>query len=47
MRIALGSDAHRPQHIACAMEERQELLKACGFDAFCTFDAGQPVCHRL
>ena len=45
--VTLGSDAHRPQHIACAMEERQELLKACGFDAFCTFDAGQPVFHRL
>ena len=45
--VTLGSDAHRPQHIACAMEERQELLKACGFGAFCTFDAGQPVFHRL
>ena len=45
--ITLGSDAHRPQHIACAMEERQELLKACGFAAFCTFDAGKPVFHKL
>ena len=45
--ITLGSDAHRPAHIACAMEERQELLKACGFDAFCAFDAGQPVFHKL
>ena len=45
--ITLGSDAHRPAHIACAMEERQELLKACGFNAFCTFDAGKPVFHRL
>ena len=45
--ITLGSDAHRPAHIACAMEERQELLKACGFTAFCAFDAGQPVFHKL
>ena len=45
--ITLGSDAHRPAHIACAMEERQELLKACGFDAFCAFDAGKPVFHKL
>ena len=46
-RITLGGDAHRPADGAGAMVERQELLKACGFDAFCAFDAGKPVFHKL
>ena len=47
-QVELGERASRAVSAAgMTMEERQELLKACGFGAFCTFDAGQPVFHRL
>ncbi len=45
--ITLGSDAHRPQAVGCAIREGQALLRRCGFEAFCTFRRGEPVFHPL
>lgn len=45
--ITLGSDAHTPDYVGCAIRERQKLLRQCGFSRFCTFDAMQPVFHEL
>jgi len=45
--ITLGSDAHGPHHIGCAIRENQALLKDCGFKRFCTFEKMQPVWHEL
>ena len=45
--ITLGSDAHSPNFVGCAIRQRQELLRACGFTRFCTFEKMQPVWHAL
>lgn len=45
--ITLGSDAHRRRDVGCAIRERQQLLRQCGFTRFCTFDKMRPVWHEL
>lgn len=45
--ITLGSDAHSPEYVGCAIKERQELLKSCGFRYFTTFTRGKPEFHSL
>lgn len=45
--ITLGSDTHRPESIGKGIREGQELLRACGFARFCTFEEQRPVWHRL
>jgi len=45
--ITLGSDAHSPDYVGCCIRARQELLRACGFRYFCTFDRLAPVFHKL
>ena len=45
--ITMGSDAHTPNYIGCAMEQRQELLKLCGFRYFTTFEGQKPLFHKL
>lgn len=45
--ITLGTDAHSPKHVGCAVRERQALLKSCGFKRFCTFEQMQPIWHEL
>ncbi|MEG1988721.1 MAG: histidinol-phosphatase HisJ family protein, partial [Oscillibacter sp.] len=45
--ITLGSDAHSPEFVGCAMEACQALLRECGFTKFCTFTQRQPVWHPL
>ena len=45
--ITLGTDAHTPDYVGCAVRERQELLKECGFTRFCTFEKRQPIWHEL
>lgn len=45
--ITLGSDAHSPNFVGCAVRQRQELLRACGFTRFCTFEKMRPVWHAL
>ena len=45
--ITLGTDAHTPEFVGCAIRERQQLLKECGFTHFCTFEKMQPIFHGL
>jgi len=45
--ITLGSDAHSPKHLGCAIPERQALLRECGFTQFCTFEQRKAVWHKL
>jgi len=45
--ITLGTDAHRPIDLGCAIRERQRLLKECGFTKFCTFEKMKPIWHEL
>lgn len=45
--ITLGTDAHSPEYVGCAIRERQQLLKECGFRAFCTFEKHHPIYHEL
>lgn len=45
--ITLGTDAHAPAAVGCAIREGQALLRECGFRRFCTFRQGQPVWHDL
>lgn len=45
--ITLGTDAHTPEFVGCAIRERQQLLKDCGFKHFCTFEKMQPIFHAL
>ena len=45
--ITIGSDAHRPSYVGCAVRERQDLLKFCGFTRFCTFEKRSPLWHEL
>ena len=45
--LTLGSDAHTPEYISCAMEERQELLKDCGLRYFATYDRKKPIFHKI
>lgn len=45
--ITLGTDAHDPRFVGCAVRERQELLRECGFRRFCTFEKRNPIWHEL
>ena len=45
--ITLGTDAHTPEFVGCAVRERQALLRRCGFTRFCTFEKRQPIWHDL
>ncbi|GAB2720082.1 histidinol-phosphatase HisJ family protein [Paenibacillus thermoaerophilus] len=41
--VTIGSDAHIAEHIAHHFAEGHELLRAAGFTALTTFEAGKPV----
>lgn len=45
--ITLGSDAHGSAWLGCAIAQRQQLLRECGFRYFCTFTGGKPEFHSL
>lgn len=45
--ITLGSDSHKPEHLGTYMEEAKELLRAIGFQNFCTYENMQPLYHAL
>ena len=45
--ITLGTDSHGPEFVGCAIRERQQLLKDCGFTCFCTFEKMRPIWHEL
>ena len=45
--VTLGTDAHSARFVGCAVRERQDLLRKCGFTRFCTFEGRKPVWHSL
>lgn len=45
--VTLGTDAHSARFVGSAVRERQELLRRCGFERFCTFEKREPVWHSL
>ena len=45
--ITLGTDAHSPEFVGCAIRERQALLRRCGFEKFCTFEKMRPIWREL
>ena len=45
--VTLGTDAHAPEAVGCAVREGQALLRESGFRRFCTFRGGQPQWHDL
>ncbi|MGN0295234.1 MAG: histidinol-phosphatase HisJ family protein [Lachnospiraceae bacterium] len=45
--ITIGSDTHKPEHLAAHMKEVSEKLKQIGFTSFCTFQNMQPIFHQL
>lgn len=45
--ITLGTDAHRDYQIGKAVPACMELLRACGFRYFCTFEKMKPIFHKL
>ena len=45
--VTLGTDAHAARFVGCAVRERQDLLRKCGFTRFCTFEGRKPVWHSL
>lgn len=45
--ITLGTDAHSPRYVGCAIREGQRLLRDCGFKKFCTFEKMAPIWHEL
>ena len=45
--ITLGTDAHTPDFVGCAVRERQARLKECGFTRVCTFEKRRPIWHEL
>lgn len=45
--VTLGTDAHSARYVGRAVRERQELLRRCGFERFCTFEKRAPVWHNL
>ena len=45
--VTLGTDAHAPEAVGCAVREGQALLRESGFRRFCTFRGGKPQWHDL
>lgn len=45
--ITTGSDAHTPEQIAYAFDQAADLLKACGFRYYTTFEKRSPSFHKL
>ncbi|MBO5278976.1 MAG: histidinol-phosphatase HisJ family protein [Lachnospiraceae bacterium] len=45
--LTLGSDGHKPEHLAWDFEKLPELLKSCGFQYVTTFEKRKPVFHTL
>lgn len=45
--LTFGSDAHHAENVGKAIEQAQELARACGFKAFATFTKRKPSFHDL
>ena len=46
--LTIGSDAHTPKYLADHLDDAKRILRdEIGFSAFCTFQKGTPVFHKL
>ena len=45
--ITFGSDAHRPEKIACGFMRIREIALECGYTQYYTFDHRTPIAHTL
>lgn len=45
--ITVGSDAHRPEHLAYDFCKAEEILKSCGFRYYAEFENRRPVMKPL
>lgn len=45
--LTVGSDGHKPEHLAWDFEKIPEMLKACGFKYVTTFEKHKPIFHKL
>lgn len=45
--LTVGSDAHKPEHLAWDFKKIPDLLKACGFQYITTFTQHRPEFHKL
>ncbi len=45
--ITFGSDAHKPDPIACGFDKMRSIALECGFTEYYTFDRRRPIAHSL
>lgn len=45
--VTVGSDAHKPQHMALGIPQALELLREAGFTYVTTYQGRRPVPHKL
>lgn len=45
--ITIGSDTHKPEHLAAYIPETLKELKGLGFSSICTFQNMKPIFHPL
>lgn len=45
--ITVGSDAHKPEHVAYDFQKAADVLKACGFKYYTEFQGREPIFKQL
>ena len=45
--ITVGSDAHKPEHVAYDFQKAADVLKACGFKYYTEFEERKPIFKQL
>ncbi len=45
--LTVGSDAHKPEHVAYDFQKVPELLESCGFRYYTEFVGRKPVFKKL
>lgn len=45
--ITIGSDTHKPEHLAANITYTMEEMKTLGFTSICTYQNMKPIFHRL
>jgi histidinol-phosphatase (PHP family) len=45
--ITIGSDGHKPEHLAYDFQLIPDLLKSLGFKYYATFEQGKPIYEKL
>ncbi len=45
--ITIGTDSHYPEHVACHLQDAQNILQELGYKYFCTFNKMHPEFNEL